>query len=399
MSIDSGSEREYKRFGKYILLDHLVDGGMAEIWRSRELAEDASKMVADKIVAIKVIKKKFSKDETFKKMFLDEIKVAFGLIHPNIAQTYNYGERHEKLFTVIEYVHGKNLSDYLKELRKVKRVFPIDIAIHIIAQVCLGLDYAHKFTDKLTGKQLGLIHRDISPHNIMMDYEGIIKVIDFGIAKAETNSEETKEGTIKGKVSYLGPEYLMEDVNLTHVYDQFALGVTLLELLYGKKVFTGANDMEILKKIYECKIPRPSTVIKDFPKELEDIIMKSMERKPEKRYKDMNEFNRALTKYLYKQYPDFSASDVKIFIAEFIQEEIEEQNKKLRGFGSIDVTPYFKDLKAEMDGTLKVEDDDTDTELTTEERKRLIFGSTSVTNLMDKTISPFIEKMRNGKKD
>ena len=410
----------YARFGKYLLLDHLVDGGMAEIYRARELADNISKIVADKIVAIKVIRKQYSADAEFKRMFLDEIKVAFALIHPNISQTYNYGELTGKLFTVMEYVHGKNLHQFLKQLRKEKKVFPIEIAVYITAQICQGLDYAHKFTDKLSGKKLQLIHRDISPHNIMMDYDGMIKVIDFGIAKADTNTEKTQAGTIKGKVSYLAPEYLQEGTTIDHRYDQFAVGLVLWELLTGKRVFSGENDMAILKKVFDCKIPAPSAINPNVPRELEAILGKALSKDPNNRFEDMDKFNRALSKFLNITYSDFSSGDVAKFITTNFSQEILDQQNKLQSFGSIDLTPFCNDYKAEIEGKPSSADVPVDpkknllggkgplhkisdgsgsnTEPGTDTQKR-VFGQTTITDVNDKTISPFIKKMRKIKEE
>ncbi|MBL6989545.1 MAG: serine/threonine protein kinase [Bacteriovoracaceae bacterium] len=389
--------KKLKRFGKYLLLDHLVDGGMAEIYRSRELAESVEQMVADKIVAVKVIRRQYSQDEKFKTMFIDEIKVAFGLTHPNIAQTYNYGEKDGKLFAVLEYIHGKNLNEFIKALQEHKKCFPIDVAVYITSQICLGLDYAHKFVDKLTGKRQHLIHRDISPHNVMLDYDGQVKVIDFGIAKADTNTEQTQAGTIKGKVAYLAPEYLMENIKLDPRYDQFAVGLTLWEMLFGRRLFVGDNDMAVIKSIYDCKIPKPTSLLKNFPKELENIILKSLSRNRDDRYKEMSEFNKVLTKFLYSNFHDFHPGQVKDFLHKSFKEEITAQGQRLKAFGEINLAPYCKDLKEELEG-VRQEHTTNDDQLANADSKSAIptraFGATSLTDLKDKTISPFVLKMR-----
>jgi serine/threonine-protein kinase len=237
------SDLKLKRFGKYLLLDNIVDGGMAKIFRARYLGEQVQKLVAIKMVA-----PKFSEDPSFQKMFMEEIKVSFGLVHPNIGQIYDYGILDGQLYIAMEYIDGANLKQYLDRLKKRKCVFPVQISLHIISQVCKGLSYAHNFTDQLSGKKLKIIHRDISPHNIMMSYDGSIKVIDFGIAKSDSSEDATQAGTIKGKLSYLAPEYL-EGMELTHKYDQFAVGITLWELLCGRKMFNAPNDLAVLKQI------------------------------------------------------------------------------------------------------------------------------------------------------
>ncbi|MBC7429196.1 MAG: serine/threonine protein kinase, partial [Bacteriovorax sp.] len=214
---DPASKRE--RFGRYLILDHLVDGGMAKICRARFLGEQG-----EKVVAIKMVQPQFSKDEAFKTMFMDEIRVTFGLLHPNVIQTYDYGMNKGQLYVAMEYCDGRNLKEYLDKLKERKFVFPVEISTYIISQACQGLYYAHTFRDKLTGQEANIIHRDISPHNIMLTYDGAVKVIDFGIAKANTNSEATQAGTIKGKLSYLAPEYL-DGLELDARYDEFAVGI------------------------------------------------------------------------------------------------------------------------------------------------------------------------------
>jgi len=332
------------RFGRYLILDHLVDGGMAKICRARFLGEQA-----DKVVAIKMIQPQFSSDESFKQMFMDEIKVTFGLLHPNIVQTYDYGIHKEQLFVAMEYCDGRNLKEYLDRLKQKKFVFPVEISVYIISQVCQGLHYAHTFTDKLSGKAAQIVHRDISPHNIMLTYDGAVKIIDFGIAKANTNSEATQAGTIKGKLSYLAPEYL-EGHALDARYDMFAVGITLWEMLCSRKLFKAANDLAVLKKIQECKVPPPSKINPNVPKELDDIVLKALRKDRNKRFENMDQFNRALIKFLYANYPDFNSSDLSYFAKELFKEEIRKDRERLFEFGKIDIMPYINDWKREQEG-------------------------------------------------
>ena len=338
------SEKKFERFGQYLILDHLIDGGMAKICRARILGEQA-----DKIVAIKMVQEKYSKDESFKKMFLDEIKTTFGLIHPNIVQTYNSGIHQNQLFVAMEFCDGRNLKEYLEKLKEKGYVFPIEVSVFVTIQAAQGLHYAHTFTDKLTGKPLEIIHRDISPHNIMLSYDGSVKVIDFGIAKSESNSDATQAGTIKGKLSYLAPEYL-EQLKLDSRYDQFALGITLWELLCSRKLFKASNDYAVFKKIQECKVPKPSSINPSVPEELDRIILKSLSKDREYRYKTCEEFARDLNKFLYSHFPDFNPSDLSYFAKELFKEEIREDREKLFEFGKIDIVEYEEDYRRELAG-------------------------------------------------
>lgn len=345
---------ELKRFGKYLILDHLVDGGMAKICRARYLSEQA-----EKIVAIKMVQPQYSKDESYKKMFMDELKVAFALQHPNIIQTYDYGYYNEQLYVAMEYCDGRNLKEYLDKLKQKKFVFPVEISTYIISQVCQGLHYAHNLTDKMSGKKYSVIHRDISPHNVMLTFDGAIKVIDFGIAKSEKNSEQTQAGTIKGKLSYLAPEYI-EGKKLDPRYDQFAVGITFWEMLCSRKLFKANNDIAVLKKIQECRVPKPSDINPNVPKELDQIILKSLSRNREDRFENLDKMNRALMKFLYTHYSEFNATDLGYFAKELFKEEIKKDRAKLYEYGKIDIAPFIDDLNSESkngtgDGSAGVE--------------------------------------------
>lgn len=338
------NDKKLERFGRYLILDHLQDGGMAKICRARFLDEQA-----EKIVAIKMIQPQFSQDESFKSMFMDEIKVTFGLQHPNIVQTYDYGMHNGQLYVAMEYCDGRNLKEYLEKLRQRKYIFPIEISVYIAIQVCQGLHYAHTLTDKLSGRPANIIHRDISPHNIMLTYDGAIKIIDFGIAKSTNSSDSTQAGTIKGKLSYLAPEYL-EGGDLDHRYDMFAVGITLWEMLCSRKLFKAANDLAILKKIQECKITPPSGINPNVTEELDRIVLKTLARNRDERYEDLEELARALNKFLYLNYPDFSSSDLSYFAKDLFSSEISVDRETLYGFGKIDPQPYIEEWRSEKGG-------------------------------------------------
>jgi len=337
-----------ERFGRYLILDHLVDGGMAKICRARFLGEQA-----DKVVAIKMVQSQYSKDESFKTMFMDEIKVAFGLQHPNIIQTFDYGIQNDQLFVAMEYIDGKNLKEYLDKIKEKGFVFPVDVTTYILTQVCNGLHYAHTLTDRLSGKEYKLVHRDISPHNIMLDFDGAVKIIDFGIAKSKSNSEATQAGTIKGKLAYLAPEYL-EGLELDHRYDQFAVGITLWEMLCGRRLFTANNDLATLKKIQECKVPVPSTINPNVPKDLDTIVMRALSKDRNKRFRDLDEMSKHLNKFLYTNFPDFNSSDLRYFTQDLFSDYIKKDREKLFEFGKIDIRPYIEDLKRDGQGKVNL---------------------------------------------
>lgn len=359
------SDKKFQRFGKYLILDHLVDGGMAKICRARFLGEQANKMVA-----VKMVQPQFSNDEAFVRMFQDELNITFGMLHPNIMQVYDYGKTNGQLYTAMEYIHGANLKQYLDRLKERKVVFPVEISCYIISQVCLGLHYAHTFTDKLTGKPYNIVHRDISPHNIMLTYDGAVKVIDFGIAKANTNSEATQAGTIKGKLSYLAPEYL-DGMELDARYDEFAVGITLWEMLCSRKLFQANNDLAVLKLIQNCKIVPPSQINPSVPKELDAIVMKALSKDRSHRYENLDQLNRALVRFLYSQYPDFNASDLKAFADDLFKAEIGKDREKFVEYGKIDIQPFMEEMKREESKTGRVTKKEVGLQPKTEERKKV----------------------------
>jgi len=333
---------QFKRFGRYLILDHLVDGGMAKIFRARFLGEKA-----DKIVAIKMVQPQYSSDKNFQEMFDVELKLAFALHHPIICQTYDYGQHKGVWYTAMEYVDGKNLKQILDRLKKRNESFPTHLVAFVISQVCQGLYYAHTFTDKFSGEHYKIIHRDISPHNIMVTYDGAVKVIDFGIAKTEVQEKDaTQAGTIKGKLSYLAPEYI-EGQELDQRYDMFAVGITMWEMLCGRKLFVGANDISIINEIRTCKIAAPSTINPTVPKELDVIVLKALNKDRDLRYKDMNAFCKALLKFLYGQFPDFNPLDLADFTRDIFSDEIKKDREKLRDFGRMNINPFIQEMLAE----------------------------------------------------
>lgn len=336
--------------GNYFLLDHLVDGGMAKICRARYLGEGDQ---VDKMVVIKMVQEKFSMDPDFTAMFIDEIKVSFGLQHPNISTTYDYGKIGKNLFVSMEYIHGKDLNKIIQTYNKKKKKMPVPMAIWITSKMCEGLFYAHNFSNKLTGEKYNIVHRDISPHNIMISYEGYIKVIDFGIAKASTNQQQEEQGTIKGKINYFAPEYL-EGKPIDHRYDQFAVALSFWEMLTGQRTFNGDNQINTLKMILAC-VPESTTKFnKEVPKELDNIIMKALSRDPKNRFNDLMALNKDLLKILYANYPDFHETDIAEMMREFFAEDLQADETNFREWGKISITEIvgkikrFKELMSEQ---------------------------------------------------
>lgn len=328
---------KYKVFGPYLILEHLVDGGMAKIYLARPIFKDKFQFVV-----IKIIQPQYVSNESFIKMFNDEMTLTNSLIHPALAQVYDFGKEGQYYYAAIEFVQGVNLKEFLSKLISQNKNFPIDVATHIIIQAAKALHFVHHFVDPATGNSLNIVHRDISPHNIMISYDGNVKVIDFGIAKADMEREEkTKTGTLKGKISYLGPEYI-EGLKLDNRYDIFSLGITFWELLTGKKLFDGPNDMAIIKMIQECKIPDPRDIRSDIPEELVEILIKSLKKERMKRFQTMDEFQRALSSFLQKEYMNFNSSDITVFNNDVFFEEISLWKDKVVKYANVNVEEYKK---------------------------------------------------------
>lgn len=302
---------------------------MAEIFRARMAAVDSS----GRFIVIKRIQGAYSNNEEFVQMFRAEVQVTMRFSHPSIIQIYDAGEENGQQYIAMELVDGRNLRQVLSKVSQKQERIPIPAAAYIIEQAAAGLNYAHAFKDRITGEPLNLVHRDVSPQNILVSYDGNIKVIDFGIAKAATNGEATRAGVIKGKLSYLSPEQVMGEV-LDGRSDVFALGIVLWELLTGKRLFVaeGDNEFQVLKMIESCNtfVKPPSSINPEIPKELDAIVAQALTRDPQKRFQTGEELARALRKLLATQYSDFGPSDLSSFTKKLFHDLIVEDRKQLQ---------------------------------------------------------------------
>ena len=323
------SDSVLKKFGKYFLLDRIGEGGMAEIFRARLATAGAS----SRFVVIKRIQGAFSNNTEFVSMFRAEVQVTMRFTHPNIVQLYESGEEHGQQYIAMELVEGRNLRQILSKISQKQQRVPVPAACQIIEQAAAGLHYAHSFKDRITGEPLNLVHRDVSPQNILVSYDGNIKVIDFGIAKAATNGEATRAGVIKGKLSYLSPEQVTGDI-LDGRSDIFALGIVMWELLTAKRLFVaeGDNEFTVLKMIESCNsyVKPPSTFNPEVPPELDAIVMQALSRDVKKRFQTGDEMVRAIRKVLAIHYSDFGSSDLSTFIKKLFHDLIVDDRKQLQ---------------------------------------------------------------------
>ncbi len=310
-----------RRFGRYTLIKKLATGGMAEIW----LARQSGVAGFNRFVVIKKILSHLAEEETFRNMFLDEARMSAALTHPNIVQVYDLGEADETYFIAMEFILGENLAAIA--WRGVKRQSPLSptFAARIMADACKALDYAHRLRGP-NGQQMEIVHRDISPQNILVTYEGEVKVVDFGIAKAASKSQHTKTGMLKGKFSYMSPEQCLgHDVDRRS--DVFALGIVLYELCTGKRLFKHESELMILEMITKRRITPPSEVADNIPAELEGIIMKALEKDVNVRFPTAQDFQIALEDFIRGQAEPATNGDIAAYMRSLFQDKIDEKRR------------------------------------------------------------------------
>ncbi len=320
----------YERLGNYVLLEKLNSGGMAEVFLSKSVGANG----VNKFFAIKRILPQYADAKEFIDMFKEEAKIAVNLDHSNVVSIIDFKVSHSQLYLVMDYVQGQNLRQLLQQKKKKNLELNLPFIVYIIREVAAGLDHAHKCNDKTSGRPLNIIHRDMSPQNIMISYEGEIKVVDFGIAKAETAGDSTRVGTLKGKFSYMSPEQA-EGLVIDQTTDIFSLGIILWELIADDRLFVANNEFNILKRIKECDIPDIKRVSSNIPPELEKIVKKSLMKDKTQRYQTASELLRDLTRFLNKEYPDFTRNDFATFMKFLFEDEFRYNQNQLVKYSKI----------------------------------------------------------------
>jgi len=316
-------------FGKYYLLERINVGGMAEVFKAKAFGVEGF----ERLVAVKRILPNIAEDEEFITMFIDEAKIAVQLQHANIAQIFDLGKVDDAYFIALEYVRGRDLRAIFDRLRARKDVMPTAQACFVILQVCEGLDYAHNKRDP-QGRELHLVHRDISPQNVLIGFEGEIKLIDFGIAKAAGKASKTQAGILKGKFGYMSPEQV-RGLPIDRRSDIFSVGIVLYELLTGERLFVGESDFSTLEKVRNVEIVPPSNYNKTIPEELERIALKALAKDPEDRYQNAIDLHDDLRAFLYTKGELYSRKDLAAWMKKFFPVEIEEENAKAEQFQQI----------------------------------------------------------------
>jgi serine/threonine-protein kinase len=277
-------------------------------------------------------------------MFKDEAKIAVNLSHSNVVGIHDFGVENKQLYLVMEYVEGKNLRQILNRLKQLNKRFSISHIVYASKMIAAGLDHAHRLIDASTGEPLNIIHRDMSPQNVMVSYEGEVKIIDFGIAKSTTQQENTRVGTLKGKFGYMSPEQV-DGLEVDGRTDIFAMGIMIWEMLSEQRLFLSNNEMTTLRKIRDCKIPSLREIDPNIPIELEKIVNKSLMRNKTQRYQTAAELQKDLQSFLNRYNPDFSSQDFSEFIKETYAEEIIEARKRQVAYSKVDIPQVIEPEK------------------------------------------------------
>jgi serine/threonine protein kinase len=305
---------------RYKVLEKVAAGGMAEVYR----AESAGLEGFKKIVAIKRVLPHLSEKKQFIGMFLDEARVSAHLSHSNCVQVFDIGVGDNTYFIVMEYVDGADLKGVIEHRRKHNLPFPTEVACLICVRICEGLAYAHELVDS-RGESLHIVHRDMSPPNVLITRHGEVKIVDFGLAKANSQLERSEPGIIKGKFSYLSPE-AAKGGTVDARTDIFAVGIILWELLAGRRLFLGDSDLETVRMVQSARIPSLRELNPNVPAELERVLMKALTEDPNARYQRAREFGAALNELLFRLGRSVSSFD----IAELVDPIRKEREQKRR---------------------------------------------------------------------
>ncbi len=316
-------------FGKYLLLERLNVGGMAEVFVAKAFGVEGF----ERILAIKRILPTMAEDQEFINMFIDEARISVQLNHANIVHIHELGKYDDAYYIAMEYVPGRDLRTIVEHFRRDNGAMPVPQAVYIASKICEGLDYAHRRKDAL-GQELRIIHRDISPQNILVSYDGEVKLIDFGIAKAANRSQKTQAGILKGKFGYMSPEQVRGNP-IDRRSDVFAVGVILYESLTGEKLFVGESDFSTLEKVRNAEVPRPRSLNPEIPAGLETIVMRALSREPDERYQWASELQEDLMKFLLARETLYSGKHLAAFMKELFPGELARENARMKQFAAV----------------------------------------------------------------
>lgn len=299
-------------YGRYVLLERVAAGGMAEVFRAKRKGVEGF----EKIVAVKRIHSHLSTNKDFVEMFIAEAKMVASLSHPNIVQIFDLGKIDDSYYIAMEFVEGHDLRSILTRARNRGTLLGVDLAALIASRVGAALAYAHRQRDA-DGGELRIVHRDVSPQNILVSNEGEVKLVDFGIAKAATKASHTDSGSLRGKLLYMSPEQAWGRP-LDKRSDLFSLGAVFFEILTGHLLFSGSSEMSILERVREARFLQPSALNPAVTIELEAIITRLLKKDPDERYQDASEMLKDLDSYLRRR-PAVGSPELAQFVARLFE--------------------------------------------------------------------------------
>lgn len=313
------------RLANYELVMRIGRGGMATVWVARE---HAARPEDDRLVAVKAMLADLADEPEFVRMFVDEVRLIRAIRHPNVVDVYDVGEEEGVMWMAMEWVEGESLHSVIAEAGK-RRAIPPEIAVRIIADAAAGLHAAHELRD-VDGTLENLVHRDVSPHNILISTSGQVKLVDFGVAKAVGRmSGQTRTGQLKGKFGYMSPEQAAgQDIDRRS--DVFALGIVLYELTTSRRLFRGENDLETLRLVTSGHIPRPTQLDPSYPPGLERVVLKALERSPDRRYQTAADLELELHDFLKAEHVVVPSSGVAGLLKRVMGSRIEQRRKAVR---------------------------------------------------------------------
>ncbi|MCC6806606.1 MAG: protein kinase [Deltaproteobacteria bacterium] len=330
------------RFARYVLTRRLAAGGMGELWAARMDGQDGF----TKTVAIKLILEQYARDKHFLDMFIDEARLCAQLVHPNICQVFELGEHQGTHYLTMEYLRGLDLAHLWPFTYNAGRPISAPLICRIIADAAAGLDYAHTLADS-NGQSYGLVHRDVSPQNIFVTFDGAVKIIDFGIAKARGRVTTTQAGFLKGKLAYMSPEQA-QGIELDGRSDVFALGIVFHEMLTARPLFRADNELATIERVRNLDIPPPSSMNPSLPETLDRIVLKALARDRDLRYKTAHDLRLDIEEWLTTSQLSASAAHLVSFLREIVSahEELKQLETPAKDLPSVAAEPATGDVSA-----------------------------------------------------
>ena len=313
-----------QRFGRYLLVKRLSSGGMAEVFLSRAPVRAGG----EQLVAIKRILPWANEETEFTNMFIDEACISASLKHPNIASVLEFGQERGHYFLAMEYISGRDLRSVLTYLQRTKTLPPVPMVLVIGMRLAQALDYAHR-QKRPDGESMEIIHRDVSPPNVLLSYDGGVKLIDFGIARASSRATRTRAGRLKGKIAYMSPEQV-QGQDIDQRADLFSLGVLMYELITATSLFHGKNQLDTMHQVRRAEVPPPSTINPDVPKGVDEILLTALARDRDKRYQSAAKLREALQRHLVRSRAVFGPEHLLSWMQEHFQGAYQEELRTLR---------------------------------------------------------------------